>query len=110
MPKIYFEVASYDSWSRYRVEGYSWLQVPTRPGRYNENLNNWRPRGDSFIYELRRFFIGGSPELEDITYSAVPSDHEGSVLSRFGFRTVTTGYLNVALNVLFQSQCVFTLF
>ena len=41
-----------------------------------EELVCWRPRGDSIIYELRRFFIGGSPELEDISYVCVPSDHE----------------------------------
>ncbi len=76
MPKIYFEVASYDSWSRYRTEGYTWTQVPTQPGIYKEKLDCWRPRGDSFIYELRRYFIGGSPELEDISYVAVPSNHE----------------------------------
>jgi hypothetical protein len=27
---------------------------------------------------MRRFFIGGSPELEDISYVAVPSNHEVS--------------------------------
>jgi Meckel syndrome type 1 protein len=45
-------------------------------GIVNETLSCWRPRGDSLIYELRRFFIGGSPELEDISYVAIPSDHE----------------------------------
>jgi hypothetical protein len=45
-------------------------------GRLTETLSCWRPRGDSLIYELRRFFIGGSPELEDISYAAIPSDHE----------------------------------
>ena len=46
----------------------------------NETLSCWRPRGDSLIYELRRFFIGGSPELEDISYAAIPSDHEVIIL------------------------------
>ena len=64
----------------------------------------WRPRGDSIIYELRRFFIGGSPELEDMSYVAVPSDHEGPILSRMGFRTTTTGHLKIRLNTVFQSQ------
>lgn len=79
MPKILFEVASYDSWSRYRTEGYTWVQLPVKPGVYMESKPCWRPRGDSLIYELRRFFIGGSPELEDITYTAVPSDHEVNI-------------------------------
>jgi hypothetical protein len=45
-------------------------------GLLDEELPCWRPRGDSVIYELRRFFIGGSPELEDISYVSIPSDHE----------------------------------
>lgn len=28
MPKLLFEVASYDSWNRYRTEGYAWSQLP----------------------------------------------------------------------------------
>jgi len=47
-----------------------------------ENLPCWRPRGDSLIYELKRFFIGGSPELEDISYACIPSDHEVSALNK----------------------------
>lgn len=76
MPKILFEVASYDSWNRYRTEGYTWTQLNTKSGGLQEELPCWRPRGDSIIYELRRFFIGGSPELEDISYVCTPSDHE----------------------------------
>ena len=76
MPKILFEIASLDGWSRYRSEGYTWTQIPVKPGAYEECLSCWRPRGDSFIYELRRFFIGGSPELEDISYVSIPSDLE----------------------------------
>ena len=35
MPKLLFEVASYDSWSRYRTEGYTWTQIPVKPGNLN---------------------------------------------------------------------------
>ncbi len=104
MPKILFEVASYDSWKRYRTEGYTWTQLPTKTARTEEDLGCWRPRGDSVIYELRRFFIGGSPELEDISYVSIPSGHEGSILSRMGFRTTSTGSIKVRLNTVFQSQ------
>lgn len=104
MPKLLFEVASYDSWNRYRTEGYAWSQIPARTTLSDENLICWRPRGDSIIYELRRFFIGGSPELEDISYISTPPDHNDTILSRMGFRTTTTGTLNVRLNVIFQSQ------
>lgn len=85
MPKILFEVASYDSWNRYRTEGYTWTQLPVNPGVFKESLPCWRPRGDSLIYELRRFFIGGSPELEDISYTAVPSNHEVGIFCEIFF-------------------------
>jgi len=42
MPKILFEVASYDSWTRYRTEGYTWTQLPTKSGSIQEELPCWR--------------------------------------------------------------------
>jgi Meckel syndrome type 1 protein len=96
MPKIVFEVASYDSWSRYRTEGYTFTQIPTKPGIVTEDLACWRPRGDSIIYELRRFFIGGSPELEDISYVTIPSDHEVIFLLIFdvlSLRSFISGFI-----------------
>ncbi|CAF3358718.1 unnamed protein product [Rotaria sp. Silwood1] len=108
MPKIYFQVASQDGWGRHRTEGYTYLDIPSFPGFYDEDLSCWRPRGASIFNELRRFFIGGSNELEDISYVAMPkqvqSEKNKTPLSRFGFRTVTTGTLNIRLNVIFQSQ------
>jgi Meckel syndrome type 1 protein len=41
-------------------------------GFYDEHLSCWRPRVNSIFDEVRRFFIGGSTELEDITYVAIP--------------------------------------
>lgn len=99
MPKIYFQVASQDGWGRHRTEGYSYLDIPSQPGRrsshlsftmfaeillgfYHENLNCWRPRGDSIFNELRRFFIGGSHELEDINYVAIPKQFESEKVGR----------------------------
>ncbi|UJR26255.1 hypothetical protein I4U23_007595 [Adineta vaga] len=110
MPKIYFQVASQDSWSRHRTEGYTYIDIPSLPGFYDEELTCWRPRGDSIFNELRRFYIGGSNELEDINYVSIPKQFESeknkNPLSRFGFRTVTTGTLNIRLNVVFQSQTI----
>lgn len=149
MPKLYFQVASQDGWGRHRTEGYAYLNVPSEPGKnsflffnstnffrkqkgfYHENLNCWRPRGDSIFNELRRFFIGGSHELEDINYVGIPKQFESekvtknfdrnrkskrffpfffvkekTPLSRFGFRTVSTGTLDIRMNVIFQSQWV----
>ncbi|CAE1324505.1 MKS1 [Acanthosepion pharaonis] len=103
-PIIYLEVLSLDSWQRYRTEGYSYLTIPPTPGLHKMKIDCWRPCGNSILAELRRFFIGGSPELEDPTYTGIPSTFEGSHFSKFGFRTETTGSVHLSLNVLMQSR------
>ncbi|XP_013384089.1 Meckel syndrome type 1 protein [Lingula anatina] len=103
-PVMYIEVLSLDSWQRYRTEGYGYLTLPCIPGVSTEEVTCWRPTGNSVVSELRRFFIGGSPELEDLSYISVPSTFEGSHLSKYGFKTETTGSVTVRLNILHQSQ------
>ena len=41
-------------------------------GCHEITVNTWRPIGNGTVPELRRFFIGGSPELEDPTYPQQP--------------------------------------
>lgn len=36
-------------------------------------IPTWRPVELGTVAEMRRFFIGGSPELEDLTYIRTPS-------------------------------------
>ncbi|XP_061196324.1 uncharacterized protein LOC133204586 [Saccostrea echinata] len=103
-PFILMEVLSLDSWNRFRTEGYTYLAIPPRPGVYKETVHCWRPLGPSFVSEMRRFFIGGSPELEDPTYTAIPSTFDGPHLSKYGFRTETTGSVDVKFNVIMQSR------
>ncbi|XP_060586854.1 tectonic-like complex member MKS1 [Ruditapes philippinarum] len=103
-PTIMIEVLSLDTWNRFRTEGYTYLTIPGQPGKHKERLHCWRPTGTSMTSQLRRFFIGGSPELEDPTYSAIPSTFTGTHLSKFGFKTETTGSVDVNLNVMMQSR------
>ncbi|XP_052801949.1 tectonic-like complex member MKS1 [Mya arenaria] len=103
-PTIMVEVLSLDSWQRYRTEGYSYLTVPGQPGRHQETIQCWRPMGSSVTSQLRRFFIGGSPELEDPTYQAIPSTFQGKYLSKYGFKTESTGSVDISLNVIMQSR------
>ena len=42
-------------------------------GSYNVEVNTWRPIGNGTCPDMRRFFIGGSPELEDPTYPQKPA-------------------------------------
>ena len=60
------------AWERYRVEGYGAVTLPTKAGRHELKVRTWRPCGNSFVDDLRRFFIGGAAELEDLSYLAVP--------------------------------------
>ena len=47
-------------------------------GLRTQTIHCWRPLGRSHVSEMRRFFIGGSPELEDPTFVASPSAFEVS--------------------------------
>ncbi|XP_057239541.1 tectonic-like complex member MKS1 isoform X2 [Malurus melanocephalus] len=103
-PVLYFEVLSLDFWQRYRVEGYGSLVLPASPGVHVLTIPTWRPVELGTVAEMRRFFIGGSPELEDLTYIRIPSTFKGKRLSRFGFRTQTTGSVTFRLYCLQQSK------
>uniref|UniRef100_A0A673MY26 Meckel syndrome type 1 protein homolog n=1 Tax=Sinocyclocheilus rhinocerous TaxID=307959 RepID=A0A673MY26_9TELE len=97
-PVLYFKVLSLDFWQRYRTEGYGFLVIPSTPGYHKMTCHTWRPLQSGTVAELRRFFIGGAPELEDISYVRVPGTFKGERLSRFGFRTQTTGSVTFTLN------------
>ncbi|NXW24616.1 MKS1 protein, partial [Circaetus pectoralis] len=103
---LYFEVLSLDFWQRYRIEGYGSLVLPASPGLHMLTIPTWVPVELGTVAELRRFFIGGSPELEDITYIRIPSTFKGEHLSCFGFRTETTGSVTFRLYCLQQSKQV----
>ncbi|KAG7197981.1 hypothetical protein KM043_016210 [Ampulex compressa] len=74
-PRLLLSAASLDSWTRYRTEGYAVLPLPQSPGLYTIDVPMWRPAG-GIIDTLRRFFTGGTYELEDITYCGIPTTHE----------------------------------
>uniref|UniRef100_A0A8C4N655 Uncharacterized protein n=1 Tax=Eptatretus burgeri TaxID=7764 RepID=A0A8C4N655_EPTBU len=65
----------------------------------------WRPlQAENLVSSLRRFFIGGSPVLEDVSYVGIPSTFQGERLSRYGFRTETVGTVNLKLHCIHQSR------
>ncbi|GFS26615.1 Meckel syndrome type 1 protein [Elysia marginata] len=73
-------------------------------GIHTEKAHCWRPVGNSVFDNLRRFFTGGTPEIEDPTYVAVPSTFDGKYLSKFGFRTQSTGTVTARFSVMLQSR------
>ncbi|XP_034746108.1 Meckel syndrome type 1 protein isoform X1 [Etheostoma cragini] len=103
-PVIYFKVLSLDSWQRYRTEGYGYLLFPALPGKHTITCHTWRPLQTGTGSALRRFFIGGSPELEDHSYVRIPGTFKGERLSRFGFCTETTGSVTFNLHCLQQAR------
>ncbi|XP_004561874.2 tectonic-like complex member MKS1 isoform X2 [Maylandia zebra] len=103
-PVLYFKVLSLDSWQRYRTEGYGYLLFPAMPGKHTMTCHTWRPLQMGTVSALRRFFIGGSPELEDHSYVRIPGTFMGERLSRFGFCTETTGSVTFNLNCIQQAR------
>lgn len=47
--------------------------------------------------QQQAYFIGGSEELQDVTYMAQPQGHKGSVLNKYGYKTVTSGNVKVGV-------------
>ncbi|KAK3919061.1 Meckel syndrome type 1 protein [Frankliniella fusca] len=101
-PQLMFEVLSLDWWGRYSTEGYGYLLIPSTVGLHHTTTHTWRPIG-SLSSELRRFFIGGNPELDDITFVGVPQQHEGNLLGKYGVLTTPSGNVDMVLNVVIQS-------
>lgn len=103
-PHVYFEVISKDSWDRFRCEGLTYYCLPiTKAGLYEKELHCFR-LSEGRTDELRRFFIGDCSNYEDITWIGVPSNHEGNFINKFNGRTISTGKLNVRMNIMHQSQ------
>ncbi|XP_016521652.1 tectonic-like complex member MKS1 [Poecilia formosa] len=103
-PVLYFKVLSLDFWQRYRTEGYGYLLFPAKPGKHTVTCHTWRPVQTGTVSALRRFFIGGSAELEDNSYVRVPGTFKGERLSRFGFCTETTGSVTFRLHCMQQAR------
>lgn len=45
--------------------------------------------------KLQEFFIGGSLELEDVSYIRIPQNFRGRVLNKYGFQSESSGRVKV---------------
>lgn len=88
---------------RYRTEGYASVPLPVLPGSYKFNIPTWRATG-SIINSLRRFFTGGTYELEDITYCGIPQGHEGKMLSKSQLNVTPSGNIKLNMNIVHQTS------
>ncbi|KAJ3071625.1 Pleiotropic negative transcriptional regulator [Podochytrium sp. JEL0797] len=100
-PKIYFEVCSMDSWDRSIVVGYGYADLPKSPGCYDLKITTWKPLV-SPSSQLKSSLVGGSAELDDLTYNYIPFGHKGPKLIKYGFQTETSGTINFKMNLIHQ--------
>ncbi|KAH0558000.1 Meckel syndrome type 1 protein-like [Cotesia glomerata] len=100
-PYLLISVGSLDNWTRYRIEGYTSIPLPSSSGSYEFRLQTWRPVY-GVINTLRRFFTGGTAELEDIAYCGIPRDHEGKSLDKKQLRVVPSGTVGLKVNIVQQ--------
>ncbi|KAG2382913.1 hypothetical protein C9374_004880 [Naegleria lovaniensis] len=98
-PKLFFQVTSKDSWDRFRVEGYGFVSIPSTPGYHKLTVQTWKPAG-SIRNNLRSRFVGGSTELRDLSYTAIPNGFDQHFLNKFGFCTETSGSITLSLNII----------
>ncbi|XP_047500019.1 Meckel syndrome type 1 protein-like [Penaeus chinensis] len=117
-PQMLLAVFSVDWWGRERDEGYASFVLPT-PGYDSCNnsdkmegglhqVGTWRPAQSSPIATMRRFFLGGCQLMADSSYLAVEYCSENSRKSRLGFRTVTSGTVELRTNTLIESNSKIT--
>lgn len=82
---------------RYRIEGYGVVPLSLSPDTYELSIPTWRPAGN-IVDSLRRFFTGGTYELEDITHCGIPLVHESQTLDKSNLNVVSSGYVKININ------------
>ena len=104
-PVIYFQVSSYDEWDRYRCEGYGRLNLGALPvGSRTEVIKTWKA-GGTVADRVASQFVGGSPEIGDVSYAGVPADAKDKpVHSRLGFVADSSGEIKVRVNIVTQTK------
>ncbi|RZF42347.1 hypothetical protein LSTR_LSTR004155 [Laodelphax striatellus] len=106
-PKLFFDVVGLDSWGRVGREGCSWARVPPISGQHYFHLQCWRPMENlsmSSTNMLKRYFIGGTPHLANMSFNGIPESFQGGRLSKFGVKEIATGELEICLNIILHSQ------
>ncbi len=92
-------------------------------GSHDLTLHTWRPAGRGVVDQLRRYFVGGAQQINDLSYVACPRDlqvtshlrylaprtrththAQGDRLSRYGFQTESSGSVRVHLYIMQQSR------
>ena len=99
--RLIFQVLQVDGWERHFLEGYTFVDLPTKPGSYVLRGRLWAPRG-TITERLSASFCGAflplaSPEL-------VAADEHQLPRNRSGLSVSSAGSLELRLQVLRQSS------
>lgn len=101
VPMLLLQVNSYDQWDRQRVQGYCSLALPLSTTSDTHVVHTWAP-ALSQVGRMRSFFVGGTPELRNLSLAGIPHNQDGQVMSRFGFATVSSGSVTVRVHAIRQ--------
>ncbi|EAS02528.2 ciliary basal body-associated B9 protein (macronuclear) [Tetrahymena thermophila SB210] len=64
-PILFLTLSSIDSWGRKTLQGYTYCEVPRKPGYHEITVKAWAP-AQSIYQKVHEFFLGGQTKLYDI--------------------------------------------
>lgn len=107
-PKLLIQINSIDSYERHRIEGYTFIDIPTtNTGSFTIESKCFKPKEDSYM-SVFSYFLGGSRKISDIKEIIKTSSKNefglDCVLNRYGIQTEYTGKITVNLNVVVQNK------
>ena len=103
---LFLSIVSRDAHERLSLLGYALCSPPAVAGSTVEDVGAWR-LAESRSDALRRFFVGGTEELQDLRALGLPAafdSSQASCLNKHGLQTVTTGSVRLRLNTIVQQH------
>jgi Meckel syndrome type 1 protein len=71
---LLLEVYDVNMWNRQKSVGYGFTHVPLTPGSYSIVIPTWRPYIKETSLQLREYFLGLAPQIENIQYAGFSND------------------------------------
>ncbi|KAH6581481.1 hypothetical protein BASA50_005142 [Batrachochytrium salamandrivorans] len=94
---VLLKIRAVDSWDRHTVVGYGAVRIPSQPGHYRQEVGTWCHVPPP-INKMTSFFLGGSPDIQDLTYLRDVS-LQTKVVNKYGFKTETSGSLQIRMDI-----------
>ena len=64
-------------------------------------VQTWRPAGRRILDKMRRFFVGGAPQIDDVSYVATPKNFQVSTYCDYESSTYPSHYCSI-----FHNHCI----